>query len=422
MRRLLLTLCAVLLAAAAAAQDEGGYPEPQGPGYGTVTFNNQTAFEVDFSVDGAYACRAWAGSSCATQVSPGTHYLSGRTVEATPRESYETVAVADGGTTEFTVSGGGSAPTGYGAIEARNGTVFPLEVYIDGAYGCRAEASGSCTAQASVGTHSLTARTVEATPRESSLSGVEVVEGGTTAVDFGGGGAAPTGYGAIEVKNETAFALDISVDGVYACRAEAASACTAQANVGTHAVTARTLEATPRDSRQDGVEVAEGGTTTVTFAGGGQPADPAATTNAQTGSIVFDNKTDVVIDFSIDGVFACRAFAYASCTAAAAPGTRSISGRTGETRPREVTGTAEVPAGGETTFTVTGPAAAAPGPARPPEAAGAGAAAVEFQNQTGAAVDFFIDGAFLCRAAAGAACTAAVPPGGGRAVTIRPAR
>ena len=128
MRRLLLTLCAALLAAAAAAQDEGGYPEPQGPGYGTVTFNNQTAFEVDFSVDGAYACRAWAGSSCATQVSPGTHYLSGRTVEATPRESYETVAVADGGTTEFTVSGVGSAPTGYGAIEARNGTVFPLEV------------------------------------------------------------------------------------------------------------------------------------------------------------------------------------------------------------------------------------------------------------------------------------------------------
>lgn len=419
MRRLLLLLAALLVVATARAQDEGGYSEPQGPGYGTVSFYNQTVFEIDFYVDGSYACRAWAGGSCSSQVSPGTHYLSGRTVEATPRETNETVQVADGGSSDFTVSGGGSAPTGYGAIEVRNGSAFPLEIYVDGIYACRAEASSSCTAQASVGTHYVTARTVEATPRESSAGSVEVVEGGTSSLEFSGGGDAPTGYGAIDFINATAFSVDFYIDGAYACRAASQTTCSAQATAGRRQITSRTVEDNPRESPAMEIDVPDSGTARIEFTGGGEPivAPPPRETNAgaATGSIMFDNRTDALLDFYIDGAYACRAPAFETCSARAAPGLRNIAGRTLETPAREVTGTADVPAGGTTAFTVTGGGAPPPPPAQTGRSG-----SIVFDNRTDAVLDFHIDGAYACRAAAHGTCAAPAAPGL-RAITGRTA-
>lgn len=372
---------------------------PQGTGYGTVTFINQTAFQIDFYIDSSYACRAWVNGSCSAQASVGSHYVSGKTVEDTPRESTGSVEVADGGETSWTLSGGGtpatsgsdSEATGYGTIEIKNYSAFQLDGYVDGVYLCRAAPGSSCSGQASAGTHSVMVRTVEATPRESPPTSLEVAGGGTSTVEYSGGGNAATGYGTIEFKNGTAFPLDGYVDGTYACRAEATSSCAVQASVGTYSVTVRTVEATPRESAAASIEVVEGGTSSVDFTGGGT----APTGN---GNIEFFNGTAFSLDFYVDGTFACRANPRSSCTAQASVGTHSVTARTDEATPRESgAGTAEIVDGGTTKFEIGGGG-------EPVTLTGQGT--VMFDNQSMYIIDFYIDGLAACRAQAANSCAA----------------
>jgi hypothetical protein len=399
MRRLLLLVAALFLAVPAVAQDYQDYPpaEPQGTGYGTVTFINQTAFQVDFYIDSSYACRAWANSSCSAQATVGNHYVSGKPVEAGASEVTGSLEVYDGGESSWTISGGGTpnsgadtpAGTGYGTIEFKNYTVFQIDFYIDGVYGCRAELNSSCSAQASVGSHYISARTVEATPRESTSSGVEVVDGGTTTIEYTGGGNAPTGYGMIEIKNYSAFQLDAYSDGVYLCRAEPSSSCSGQATVGSHSVMVRTVEATPRESPATAVEVVEGGTSTVEYSGGG---------NAPTGygTIEVLNNTAFQVDAYVDGTYFCRAEASSSCSAQASVGTHSVTVRTVEDTPRESSpASVEVVDGGTSSIEFNGGGDAPTGYGK-----------IEFVNGTALTVDFYIDLGLACRASSQGTCTA----------------
>jgi hypothetical protein len=356
----------------------GGTPqEPQLTGYGMLEFKNYTALDIDFSIDGVYACRAYQSSTCSAQASVGTHYVSARTVEATPQESSSSgVEVVEGGTTSIEYSGGGTTPTtGYGTIEIKNGTALQLDAYIDGAYACRAEASSSCTAQASVGRHTVTVRTATGETQESSADGVEVYDGTTTPVEFSGGGAAPTGYGAIRFDNGTALEVAFMIDGTFACRANPHDTCTAQASVGPHTVTATTTGPNPQEMAPQTLEVVDGGTTAFGITGGGAPAAPEGpalptpppafpppppATNI--GTVIFENQSMYLVTFDIDGLPACRAIAHSTCSANTAEGRHAITARTLSDPPYKLDAVIDVTAGMVTRYAVGNAANARPSP------------------------------------------------------------
>ncbi len=399
MRRLLLLLL-LLFALPAHAQ---------GTGYGTVRLDNQSGYELDLYVDNVQTCRASPWSTCDTQATVGSHYVHGRTVEKNPQDSnYELIEVDDGGMTTWTLRGGtptpeptptpaGPTPTGYGTIRFENQTVFDVDFYIDSVNVCRASPSSYCTAQATVGTHYLSGKTVEATPRDSGAETVTVAEGATHTFYVKGGGAAKTGYGTVEFRNNTQFQVDFYLDGVYACRAYPSATCSMQATVGRHQASGKTVEDKPRGASGVTLDVQDGQTAYYEMSGGGTPGDggaaPATDTGGSAGtpappaidggtgggsgrpalptpapqpqpapapealrygSIVFDNQTRHGIDFYIDNVYACRTPPGGNCEFPAISGRRNVHGLTREPAPRRVDGTADVPVGGSTTFGVVG--------------------------------------------------------------------
>ena len=66
---------------------------------------------------------------------------------------------------------------GYGQVSLDNQTSYVADLYVDGAYGCRALARLICTVQIRVGTHFLEARLADG--RSTSQSGVIVRQGET---------------------------------------------------------------------------------------------------------------------------------------------------------------------------------------------------------------------------------------------------
>ncbi|MFT3810584.1 MAG: hypothetical protein QM698_11755 [Micropepsaceae bacterium] len=404
MRRLLFLLTSLLpLALPAGAQ---------GAGYGAIRLDNQSGYEIDLYVDNVQTCRAAPWSYCDTQATVGGHYVHGQTVEATPQQSnYELIQVEDGALTTWTLKGGtppaptpAPAPTpqltGYGSVRFENQTVFDVDFYIDGSYACRASSNNYCTAQASVGTHYLSGKTVETPPREAAAEAVTIIDGGTSTYYVKGGGPAKTGYGTVEFRNNTAFQADFYLDGVYACRAYPASTCTMQASVGMHQATGRTVEDKPRSANGVALEVRDGQLSYYEMTGAGAPGDvnaaPAADSGGDAGpppaqpaldggsggrptpqpqpqpqpraqpqpqpapealrygSIVFDNQTALAIDFYIDNVYACRTAPGGHCEFPAISGRRNVAGVTREAAPRRIDGIADVPEGRSTTFGVVG--------------------------------------------------------------------
>ena len=388
MRRIVLAFISLILFAAPTRAQETGY--------GTIRFENETAFEIDLLVNNVTACRASPWSYCTTEVRVGGHYVSGRTVEATPRDSNaDLIEVYDSTVSTWSLKGGGTpAPpppqaTGYGTIRFENQTVFDIDFHIDSAFACRSAPGSYCNAQARTGTRYVSGKTVEPTPRESSAEAITVPDGATVTYALSGGGPARTGYGTVEFRNATRFQIDFHLDGAYACRAAIGSTCSVQATVGTHQAFGRTVEEQPRSANGVTLEVADGQTSYYEMSGGGLPGDgggtPAAGTGGSTGapavsgspapptpqpqpqpqptpapealrygSIVFDNQTALPIDFYIDNVYACRTAPGGNCEFPAIAGRRNVAGVTRETSPRRIDGTADVPEGRSTTFGVVG--------------------------------------------------------------------
>lgn len=388
MRRLLLLLTLLLFALPAHAQ---------GTGYGTIRLDNQSGYEIDLYVDNVSSCRAAPWSTCEVQSAVGSHYVQGKTVEARPTESnYELIEVQDSATTIWTLKGGSPpAPTpqstGYGTIRFENQTVFDVDFYIDSVYACRASPGSYCTAQATVGTHYLSGKTVEATPRDSGSETVTITDGVTQTFTVKGGGAAKTGYGTVEFRNNTQFQVDFYLDGVFACRAYPSATCTLQTTVGRHQASGKTVEDKPRGTNGVTLDVQDGQTAYYEMSGGGAPGDSGAAPASESGgasagsstpspapqpqpqpgpqpqpqpqpapealrygSIVFDNQTRHSIDFYIDNAYACRTQPGGNCEFPAISGRRNVHGLTREATPRRVDGTADVPPGGSTTFGVVG--------------------------------------------------------------------
>lgn len=514
---LLALLLALPLAGSALAQDDGGYPapdpypeptpypsypdptpepQPQGTGYGTITFTVQAAYDVDFYIDGAYACRGPANSYCTAQTAVGHHNITARTIQTVPQESSGSAEVGDGVDTSLTFTGTGPAdngpqPTpdpvtqsgggnGYATITFYNTGSNDLDFYVDGAYACRATGGSYCSSQVGAGTHSFTARSptglfadiTESATIESGATPSWSVNSGSPAPVNGGGGGGPAADAAITFYNTGSNNIDFYIDGVYACRAAAGGYCSATIAPGAHTFTARvpgapwpdiTESATiaagtaPSWSVNSGPALdtnapqpapAQGGT------GAPQPA-PAEQSGGGPGQgvILFDNQSRYTIDFSIDGQAACRAPGPGSCSAYATPGPHTIYGRTDSVPAYEITDTVTVAEGATATYAVGNAAETTPPPATsgtpeaPPETrpvpppvtpnvpempappggnaappAAPGTGNVTFQNLMGTSVEFYLDGAFLCSAPAGQSCTGAVPPGGGASVTVRPGR
>jgi hypothetical protein len=64
---------------------------------------------------------------------------------------------------------------GYGQISLENKTSATADLYVDGAYGCRALAGLLCTTQVSVGTHNLEAKLTDG--RSTTQDGVVIGQG-----------------------------------------------------------------------------------------------------------------------------------------------------------------------------------------------------------------------------------------------------